>query len=128
MRRLLILLLALLAVLLFASAATAQEEEPILTQGRPRSTGEGYEVYKDGTFVIGGDVVGDCGLLLQEVRATGRAPSSGLLREAEVCKKAGFPPPGGSDALPDTGGPPFLIVAAGLLLCICALGSVGVGR
>ncbi len=127
MRRLLILLLALLAVLPFASAATAQEEEPILTQGRPRSTGEGYEVYKDGTFVIGGDVVGDCGLLLQEVQATGRAPSSGLLREVEVCTKAGFPPPGG-DALPDTGGPPFSIVGAALLLCICALGSLGVRR
>lgn len=129
MRRLLILLLALLAVLLFASAATAQEggTHPYFTQGRPRFTGEGYEVYKDGTFVIGGDVVGDCGLLLQEVQATGRAPSSELLREVEVCTKAGFPPPG-SDALPDTGGPPFLIVAAALLLCIYALGSLGVRR
>jgi hypothetical protein len=127
MRRLLILLLALLAVLLFASAATAQEEEPILTSPKDAREGEGYEVYKDGTFVIGGDVVGDCGLLLQEVQATGRAPSSELLRQVEVCTKAGFPPPG-SDALPDTGGPPFLIVAAALLLCICALGSLGVGR
>ncbi len=127
MRRLLILLLALLAVLLFASAATAQEEEPILTSPKDAREGEGYEVYKDGTFVIGGDVVGDCGLLLQEVQATGRAPSSELLRQVEVCTKAGFPPPGG-DALPDTGGPPFLIVAAALLLCICALGSLGVRR
>ncbi len=127
MRRLLILLLALLAVLLFASAATAQEEEPILTSPKDAREGEGYEVYKDGTFVIGGDVVGDCGLLLQEVQATGRAPSSELLRQVEVCTKAGFPPPD-SDALPDTGGPPFLIVAAALLLYICALGSLGVGR
>ncbi len=127
MRRLLILLLALLAVLLFASAATAQEEEPILTSPKDAREGEGYEVYKDGTFVIGGDVVGDCGLLLQEVQATGRAPSSELLRQVEVCTKAGFPPPD-SDALPDTGGPPFLIVAAALLLCICALGSLGVRR
>ncbi len=127
MRRLLILLLALLAVLLFASAATAQEEEPILTSPKDAREGEGYEVYKDGTFVIGGDVVGDCGLLLQEVQATGRAPSSELLRQVEVCTKAGFPPPD-SDALPDTGGPPFLIVAAALILCICALGSPGVGR
>ncbi len=77
--------------------------------------------------MIGGDVVGDCGLLLQEVQATGRAPSSELLRQVEVCTKAGFPPPG-SDTLPDTGGPPFLIVAAALLLCICALGSLGVRR
>ena len=128
MRRLLILLLALLlAVPHFASAATAQEEEPILTSPKDARPGQGYEVYKDGTFVIGGDVVGDCGLLLQEVQATGRAPSSGLLREVEVCTKAGFPPPG-SDALPDTGGPPFLIVAAALLLCVCALGSLGVRR
>ncbi len=127
MRRLLILLLALLAVLLFASAATAQEEAPILTSPKDAREGEGYEVYKDGTFVIGGDGVGDCGLLLQEVQATGRAPSSELLRQVEVCTKAGFPPPG-SDALPDTGGPPFLIVAAALLLYICALGSLGVGR
>ena len=121
------LLALLLAVLLFASAATAQEEEPILTSPKDAREGEGYEVYADGTFVMGGDVVGDCGLLLQEVQATGRAPSSGLLREVEVCTKAGFPPPG-SDALPDTGGPPFLIVAAALLLCICALGSLGVRR
>ena len=128
MRRLLILLLALLlAVPHFASAATAQEEEPILTSPKDARPGQGYEVYKDGTFVIGGDVVGDCGLLLQEVQATGRPPSSGLLREVEVCTKAGFPPPG-SDGLPDTGGPPFLIVAAALLLCICALGSLGVRR
>ena len=121
------LLALLLAVPHFASAATAQEEEPILTSPKDARPGQGYEVYKDGTFVIGGDVVGDCGLLLQEVQATGRAPSSGLLREVEVCTKAGFPPPG-SDALPDTGGPPFLIVAAALLLCVCALGSLGVRR
>jgi hypothetical protein len=126
MRRLSILLLALLAVLLFASPVAAQEE-PILTSPKDARQGEGYEVFKGGRFVIGGDVVGDCNLLFQEVRQIGRAPSSELLRQAEVCKKAGFPPPG-SDALPDTGGPPLLIVAGALLLCICALGSLGVRR
>ena len=126
MRRLSILLLVLPAVLLFAPPATAQEE-PILTSPKDARQGEGYEVFKDGMFVIGGDVVGDCNLLFQEVRQTDRAPSPELLRQAEVCKKAGFPPPG-SDALPDTGGPAFSIVAAALLLCICALGSLGVRR
>ena len=89
--------------------------------------GQGYEVFKDGTFVIGGDVVGDCNLLFQEVRQTGRVPTSELLRQVEVCKKAGFPLPG-SGSLPDTGGSPFLIVGGALLLGICALGSLGVRR
>ena len=126
MRRLLIVLLSLLAVLLFASPAIAQEE-PILTSPKDARQGEGYEVYKDGTFVIGGDVIGDCDLLFQEVRQTGRAPSPELLRQAEVCKKAGFPPPG-SGSLPSTGGPPLLIVAGALILGTCALGSLGVRR
>ena len=105
MRRLLIVLLSLLAVLLFASPAIAQEE-PILTSLKDAREGEGYEVYKNGTFVIGADVVVDCNLLFQEVRQTGRVPTSELLRQVEVCKKAGFPLPG-SGSLPDTGGSPF---------------------
>jgi hypothetical protein len=123
MRRLLILLLTLLlAMLLFASPATAQEE-PILTSPKDAREGEGYEVFKDGTFVIGGDVVGDYSLVLQEVQATGTAPSPEILRQVEVCTKAGFPPRGGA-SLPDIGGPPFLIVAGALLLGICAVGSL----
>ena len=58
MRRLSILLLAMLAALLFASPALGQEK-PVFTSHE----GPGYEVFKDGTFVIGGDVVGDCNLL-----------------------------------------------------------------
>ena len=126
MRRLLIVLLSLLAVLLFASPAIAQEE-PILTSPKDARQGEGYEVYKDGTFVIGGDVVGDCSLVGQSDRATGKAPSPETLRQVEVCTKAGFPPPG-SGSLPDTGGPPLLIVAGALVLGTCALGSLGVRR
>ncbi len=118
MRRLLILLLALLlAVLLFASPALAQEKPVLQTQ-----EGLGYEVFKDGTLIIGGDVVGDCSLVGQSERATVKAPSRETLRQVEVCTEAGFPPPS-SASLPHTGGPPFLIVAGALLLGSCAVGS-----
>jgi hypothetical protein len=115
------LLLSIFAMLLFASPAAAQEEEPILTSPKDAGKGERYEVFKDGTFVIGGDVVGHCSAVLQEAQQTGTAPSPEILRQVEVCTKAGFPPRG-SASLPDTGGPPFLTVAGALLLGTCALG------
>ena len=119
-----LLVVSLVALLSFASLAIAQEE-PILTSPKDAREGEGYEVFKDGTFTIGGDVVGDCSVVLQEVQATGTAPSPEILRQVEVCTKAGFPPRG-SASLPDTGGAPVLPVALALLLGICALGSLGV--
>jgi LPXTG-motif cell wall-anchored protein len=116
------LLPALLVTVLLASPAMAQEEhggEPVYTS----QEGPGYEVYEDGTFVIGGDVVGNCGAVLQETRQTGRDPSPEILRQVEVCTEAGFPPRG-SESLPETGGPLFPIIAIALLLssALCFLG------
>ena len=58
----LILLLSVFAMLLFTSPATAQESV-FSTRGTPPR----YEVFSDGTFIIGGDVIGNCKSLLQEV-------------------------------------------------------------
>ncbi len=126
------LLLCVCVVLLSTSPAEAQEE-PILTSPKDAREGEGYEVFKNGMFVIGGDVVGDCNSLLEDARSVGTVGSPEIARQVEVCTKAGFPPRG-SASLPDTGGPPFLIVAGALLPGICAVGSLwafagsGVGR
>jgi hypothetical protein len=57
----LILLLSVFAILL-TSPATAQESV-FSTRGTPPR----YEVFSDGTFIIGGDVIGNCKSLLQEV-------------------------------------------------------------
>ena len=125
MRRLSISLLSMLAVLLFASPTTAQgpEGEPIYKTRE----GQGFELYADGTLIIGGDVVGSCEALVREARPKPLKPTRDLLRQAEACEEAGFRVPG-SDALPDTGGPPLLIVAGALLLGTCVLGSLGVRR
>ena len=109
-------------MLLFVSPAKVQER-PVF---RSRE-GPGYEVFKDGTLVIGGDVVGHCNAVLQEARQTGAAPGPELLRQVDVCTEAGFPPHG-SASLPDTGGPPLLTAAGALLLGTCALGFLGSRR
>ncbi len=117
-----VLVLCILATLVFAS--------PAIGQGKPVFTsqeGPGYEVFKDGTLVIGGDVVGHCSAVGQSARQTGTAPGPELLRQVDICTEAGFPPRG-SDALPDTGGPPFSTAAGALLLGTCALGFLGSRR
>lgn len=110
-------LVSLLVAVLLASPAVAVAQG--LPKGDPAYTsqeGLGYEVYEDGTLIIGGDVLGSCDTVLQEVQQTGAKPTQEILRQVEVCTEAGFPPPG-SESLPETSGPPLLIIATlGLLL------------
>ena len=98
------LLASLLAAVLLAPAAAAQglpEGEPIYTTQR----GQGYEVYADGSLNIGGDVLGSCDTVLQEVQQTRAEPTREIYMQIEVCEDAGFPVPG-SESLPETGGHP----------------------
>jgi hypothetical protein len=83
-----------------------------------------YRVLDDGTFIIGGDVVGDCRSLLEDAEASGTAGSPEISRQVEACTEAGFPPRGA--ALSDTGGPPLALAGAAVLLAVCALGLLRV--
>ena len=111
--------------MLLAPTASAQglpEGEPIYTSQQ----GSGYEVYEDGTLITGGDVLGSCDKVLQEVQQTGAKPTRGILREVEICEEAGFSVPG-SESLPETGGPPVAATLAALLL-VGAILLLGVRR
>lgn len=76
-------------------------------------------------IIIGGDVVGDCRLVLEQA-APGAEDSPGIAREIEICTKAGFPPRGAP--LPDTGGPPLLTVVGTVLLSTGVLGLLAARR
>lgn len=117
-----LVVVAVLVATLSTGPAGAQEDgtgEPVFVSRQ----GSGYEVYDDGTFVIGGDVVGSCDAVLQETRQTDMKPGREILRQVEICTEAGFPPPG-SAALPDTGGPPLLAIATAMIAggFLCVLG------
>ncbi len=108
-------LLACVIVALVCAQPAAAQEKPVLTS----SEGPGYEVFEDGTIVIGGDVVGDCRSLFESAKAAGTQNSKEIQRQVRVCTEAGFPPRGAP--LPSTGGQPILPVAVALLLVGCAL-------
>ncbi len=116
------LLTALLAALLAApAAAQGSEDGPIYTA---RVDGEPFKLYADGAIVTGGDVVGGCEALVRDAYPKPVEPDRGLLRQVAICEEFGFEVPG-SEALPETGGPPLPVVAAlGLILSIalCYLG------
>ncbi len=82
-------LASVLVALVFAPTAAAQDE-PVFSSRE----GLGYEVFEDGTIVIGGDVVGDCRSLLEDARASGTEGSKEIKRQVRVCTEAGFPPRG----------------------------------
>jgi hypothetical protein len=82
--------------------------------GRLRGPPPRYQVLDDGTFIIGGDVVGDCRTLLEDAEASGTAASREVARQAEACTEAGFPPRGAP--LPGTGGPSLALVGSAALL------------
>jgi hypothetical protein len=81
-----------------------------------------YQVLEDGTFIIGGDVVGDCRTLLEDADVSGTADSPEIAKQVEACTEAGFPPRGVS--LPGTGGPSPALFGAAALLGACVLGSL----
>ena len=85
-----------------------------------------YQVLEDGTFIIEGDVVGECRSLLEDAEASGTAQSPEIARQVEACTKAGFPPRGAP--LPDTGGASLALVGAAVVLGVCALGLLGILR
>ncbi len=111
--------------MLLAPTASAQglpEGEPIYkTRG-----GQGFELYADGTLIIGGDVVGSYEALVREARPKPVKPDREFLRQIEACEEAGFPVPG-SESLPETGGPPVLTALA-VLIAGGAILSLGVRR
>ena len=121
------LLASLLVAVLLASPAAAQglpEGDPVYTS----QEGSGYEVYEDGSLIIGGDVLGSCDTVLQSIQQGPLKPSRETYTQVEICEEAGFSVPG-SESLPETGGPPLPIIAAlGLLLLGGALCSLGVRR
>ena len=119
------LLASLLVAVLLAPAAPAQgpEGEPIY---KTRGGGQGFELYADGTLIIGGDVVGSCEALVREARPKPVEPDREFLRQTEACEDAGFPVPG-SGSLPKTGGPPVLTALA-VLIAGGAILSLGVRR
>lgn len=125
---------AIFAALVSSLLLTVFLATPAVAQGDPRGEpvfesqeGSGYEIYEDGTFVIGGDVIGSCDAVLQETQQTGTQPSGEVLRQVEICTEAGFPPEG-SESLPETGGPPLSILVASGLLLGAALCSLGIRR
>lgn len=122
---LLAILPSLLAAALFAPPAAAQGSPGDLVY--KTQEGSGYELYEDGTLIIGGDMNGSCDTVLQEVRQTGAKPDREILRQVEICEEAGFHVPG-SESLPETSGPPLLIVAALGLLVGCPLLLLGTRR
>ena len=116
--RLSALLTSLVVAVLLASPAAAQgpEGEPIYET----QVGQGFELYADGTLIIGGDVVGSCEALVREARPKPVKPTRDLLRQVEACEEAGLRVPG-SESLPETGGPSLPVVAALGLTLGCAL-------
>jgi hypothetical protein len=82
--------------------------------GRLRGPPPRHQVLDDGTFIIGGDVVGDCRTLLEDAEASGTAASREVARQAEACTEASFPPSGAP--LPGTGGPSLALVGSAALL------------
>lgn len=97
-----------MAVLLATPAATqGPEGEPIYKTRE----GQGFELFADGTLIIGGDVVGSCETLVREARPKPVKPDREFLRQIEACEEAGFRVPG-SEYLPETGGPSLPMVAA----------------
>ena len=111
--------------MLLAPTASAQgpEGEPIY---KTRGGGQGFELYADGTLIIGGDVVGSCEALVREARPKPVNPDREFLRQIEACEEAGFSVPG-SESLPETGGPPVLAALA-VSLAGGAILSLGVRR
>jgi len=120
-----VLLAYLLVAALLAPPAAAQgpEGEPI----HKTREGQGFELYADGTLIIGGDVVGSCEALVREARPKPVKPGRELLRQVEACEEAGFPVPG-SESLPETGGPILPIFAALGLILGCVLCRLGTRR
>jgi hypothetical protein len=72
-------------------------------------------------------VLGSCGTVLQSVRQGPLKPSGETYTQIEVREEVGFSVPG-SEFLPETGGPPLLIIATLGLLLSGALCSLGVRR
>ena len=78
------------------ASATAESDMAILAGGKPPPE---YQVKKDGTLVIGGDVLVSCTDLLKS-SWEGQSPTSEARRQMRqaskeqirVCTKAGFPP------------------------------------
>ena len=69
-------------------------------------------------------MLGSRGTVLQSVRQGPLKPTRETYTQTEVCEEADFSVPG-SESLPETGGPPLLIIATlGLLLggALCSLG------
>ena len=119
--RLSALLTSLVVAVFLASPAAAQgpEGEPIY-KTQETQEGQGFELYADGTLIIGGDVVGSCEALVREARPKPVKPTRDLLRQVEACEEAGLRVPG-SESLPETGGPSLPVVAALGLTLGCAL-------
>ena len=72
-------------------------------------------------------MLGSCDTVLQSVRQGPLKPTRETYTQIEVCEEMGFPVPG-SESLPETGGPPLLIIATLGLLLGGALRSLGVRR
>lgn len=120
------LLVAVLVAVLAASPAAAQgssEDEPIYETRK----GSGFELYEDGTLIIGGDVAGSCDTVLETFRLTDERPPRDVYKQVEACEEFGFRVPG-SESLPETGGPSLPVLAALGLVLSCALCGLAVRR
>ena len=110
---------SLIAVTLLAAPAAAQgsEDEPIYSTKK----GPGYELYADGSIVVGGDVASSCDTVLESFLETNEEdPPRDTYRQVAICEEFGFEVPG-SESLPETGGPPLPVVAALGLVLACTL-------
>lgn len=129
MRRIFVLLgTGLLMSMMFLPTATAQEARGQGTgaiaapaEGPPPSE---YQVTKNGTLIVGGDVFLDCGSVGSDDIPPTATPSARaeinqtIQEQAAICQASGFPTPevGFTQArLPDTGGPPTLVWSALLI-------------
>lgn len=110
------LLLAAAVILASPAAAQGPEGEPVYTSRE----GSGYEVYEDGTLIIGGDVNSSCDTVLESVLRGPLEPTRETYMQIKACEEAGFRVPG-SESLPETGGPSLPIATALGLILSCAL-------
>ena len=108
------MLAAMLAMTMSIPAYAQQRELTIgaLAEGSPEPPK--YQVNKEGTLIIDGDVLIGCQDIFKAYTGDPRVFLNESEREhVEACKKAGFSP---EDTLPQTGGVPFALIPVTLLV------------